>query len=134
MFAKFINEKFVEIAPVNKGSHFNYNLDEAAMKADGYKRIVPDILPVSVAMVCPEIRYREKEEVIEQCYVETYVAPPPPPEPTYVEMRAAAYLPIPEQLDMLFWDKKNGTNNWETHIETVKRAFPKPIEEQAYES
>lgn len=134
MFAKFVNEKNVIDAPVNQGSVFNYNLDEAAMRADGFKLVLPDVLPVSVDMVCPEIRYREKEEVIEQYYVETYVAPPPPPEPTYAEKRAMSYLPVEEQLDMMYWDKKNGTNHWERHIDSVKAAFPKPVEEHPDES
>lgn len=134
MFAKFVNEKNVIDAPVNQGSIFNYNLDEAAMRADGFKPVLPDVLPLPNDMVYPEIRYREKEEVIERYYVETYVAPPSPPELTYQEKRAAAYSPIPEQLDMMYWDKKNGTNHWEKHIDAVKAAFPKPVEEHPDES
>ena len=47
---------------------------------------------------------------------------------TYGEKRAMAYKPIAEQLDMLYWDKINGTNNWETMITTVKNLYPKPTE------
>jgi hypothetical protein len=46
----------------------------------------------------------------------------------YIEQRKQAYEPIEEQLDMLYWDKINGTNNWETMITTVKNLYPKPTE------
>lgn len=124
MFAKFINEKTVVYPDYNKGSDFNYFLDENALSADGYKKLVPETLPYPGDMICPEIRYREGENEITQYYAETYTAPP---EPTYEEKRAEAYLPVAEQLDMMYWDKKNSTNNWEEHIDTVKAAYPKPV-------
>jgi hypothetical protein len=37
-----------------------------------------------------------------------------------------AYPPIEHQLDMLYWDKINGTNNWQAAIDAVKQQFPKP--------
>ena len=40
--------------------------------------------------------------------------------------RHGAYASIRSQLDMLYWDKKNGTNVWEQHVDTVKAKFPKP--------
>lgn len=46
----------------------------------------------------------------------------------YKYQRQQAYEPIDEQLDMLYWDKINGTNNWETMITTVKNLYPKPTE------
>lgn len=46
----------------------------------------------------------------------------------YIEQRKQAYESIEEQLDMLYWDKINGTNNWETMITTVKNLYPKPTE------
>ena len=39
--------------------------------------------------------------------------------------RDREYPAIEEQLDMLYWDKKNGTSNWEESIEAVKAAYPK---------
>jgi hypothetical protein len=39
--------------------------------------------------------------------------------------RAMKYLPIQEQLDMQYWDKKNGTTNWEDYITKVKTDIPK---------
>lgn len=43
----------------------------------------------------------------------------------YQRQRAKNYPPIVEQLDMLYWDKVNGTNNWQTAISTIKNQFPK---------
>ena len=40
--------------------------------------------------------------------------------------RRAEYKPIPEQLDMIYHDKKNGTKFWEEHIDGVKRNNPLP--------
>ena len=40
--------------------------------------------------------------------------------------RATAYPSIQEQLDMQYWDKVNGTTNWEDAIAKVKADTPKP--------
>ena len=39
--------------------------------------------------------------------------------------RAKAYPSIQEQLDMQYWDKVNGTDNWEQAINAVKAQYPK---------
>ena len=44
----------------------------------------------------------------------------------YVGGRIADYKPLAEQLDMLYWDKVNGTDTWKFHIDAVKAANPKP--------
>ena len=44
----------------------------------------------------------------------------------YQRDRAKAYPSIEEQMDMQYWDKVNGTNNWETKIAEIKAQFPKP--------
>tara|TARA_Y100000034_G_scaffold88617_1_gene106382 strand:+ start:762 stop:1079 length:318 start_codon:yes stop_codon:yes gene_type:complete len=36
------------------------------------------------------------------------------------------YPSIEEQLDMLYWDRKNGTKKWEESIDKVKADNPKP--------
>ena len=48
-----------------------------------------------------------------------------PPEPTYGELRATEYPSIQEQLDMQYWDKVNGTNQWQQAITVVKATYPK---------
>jgi hypothetical protein len=39
--------------------------------------------------------------------------------------RRMAYPSIADQLDMLYWDKVNGTENWLNSIKSVKNKFPK---------
>ena len=51
-------------------------------------------------------------------------APAPQP-PTYAEKRAAEYPSIPDQLDMIYWDKVNNTNNWVNKISEIKAKYPK---------
>lgn len=46
-------------------------------------------------------------------------------EPTYAEKRAKEYPSIADQLDMLYWDKVNGTNKWKETIEAIKAKYPK---------
>lgn len=43
----------------------------------------------------------------------------------YQRDRARAYPRIQDQLDMLYWDRINGTNTWQTAIQQVKQQFPK---------
>ena len=43
----------------------------------------------------------------------------------YQRNRAKAYPSIQEQLDMQYWDKVNGTDNWEQAINAVKAKYPK---------
>ena len=47
----------------------------------------------------------------------------------YQSDRANNYPSIQNQLDMLYWDKINNTNNWEESITAIKEQFPKPAEE-----
>lgn len=44
----------------------------------------------------------------------------------YIEARQEAYGSIQDQLDMLYWDKVNGTELWKEHVESVKADNPKP--------
>ncbi|MBR6674702.1 MAG: hypothetical protein IKL32_02130 [Alphaproteobacteria bacterium] len=50
---------------------------------------------------------------------------PAEPEKTYAEKRLAEYPPIGEQLDMIYWDKINGTTLWQDIITTIKEKYPK---------
>ena len=43
----------------------------------------------------------------------------------YQRNRARAYPSIQEQLDMQYWDKVNGTSNWQNAINAVKAQYPK---------
>ena len=44
----------------------------------------------------------------------------------YQRQRAVTYPPLADQLDMLYWDKQNGTEVWASTIATVKAKYPKP--------
>ena len=45
--------------------------------------------------------------------------------PTYSELRAKAYPSLADQADMQYWDKVNGTNNWQLAIAAIKLKYPK---------
>lgn len=53
--------------------------------------------------------------------------PEPQPEPvlTYADLRRAEYPSIGDQLDMIYWDKINNTNNWVDTITEIKNKYPK---------
>ena len=44
----------------------------------------------------------------------------------YIKARQDAYGSIADQLDVMYWDKVNGTNTWKDHIAQVKSDNPKP--------
>lgn len=44
----------------------------------------------------------------------------------YQRDRATAYPSLADQLDMQYWDKKNGTTTWVDAVEKVKLDNPKP--------
>lgn len=43
----------------------------------------------------------------------------------YFRDRAGKYAPVADQLDMIYWDKVNGTSKWADHVAEVKKEFPK---------
>jgi hypothetical protein len=49
------------------------------------------------------------------------------PELSLQEKRALAYPSIQDQLDLLYWDKVNGTDNWANTITEVKEKYPKEV-------
>lgn len=50
---------------------------------------------------------------------------PAEPEKSYVQKRQAEYPDLGEQLDMIYWDKVNGTNTWQSKIAEIKAKYPK---------
>ena len=50
---------------------------------------------------------------------------PAEPEKSYAEKRQAEYPSIPDQLDMIYWDKVNSTNLWQEKIAAIKAKYPK---------
>ena len=43
----------------------------------------------------------------------------------YARNRSSKYPTWQEQMDMQYWDAKNGTNTWQAAIEAVKTKYPK---------
>lgn len=63
MFAKFVSETEIEIAPKNKGQWSNYDQNIALMKADGYMEVKVIEQPSDDK---PKVMYRLNKDVIEQ--------------------------------------------------------------------
>ena len=48
-------------------------------------------------------------------------------EPDYAALRSQEYPSREDQLDMMYWDRVNGTNVWEETIQGIKDQYPKTI-------
>ena len=48
-------------------------------------------------------------------------------EPDYAALRSQEYPSREDQLDMMYWDKVNGTTVWEDTIQAIKDKYPKTI-------
>jgi hypothetical protein len=48
-------------------------------------------------------------------------------EPDYATLRQQEYPSREDQLDMMYWDKVNGTTVWEDTIQAIKDKYPKTI-------
>jgi len=48
-------------------------------------------------------------------------------EPDYATLRSQEYPSREDQLDMMYWDKINGTTTWEDTIQAIKAKYPKTI-------
>ena len=48
-------------------------------------------------------------------------------EPDYATLRQREYPSREDQLDMMYWDKVNGTTTWEDTIQAIKDKYPKTI-------
>ena len=44
----------------------------------------------------------------------------------YIQKRQQAYPDLKTQLDMQYWDSKNGTTTWVDAISKIKSDYPKP--------
>lgn len=63
MFAKYISETEIEIAPKNKGQWSNYDQNIELMKADGYREVK---VIEQTSKDKPKILYRINKDIIEQ--------------------------------------------------------------------
>jgi hypothetical protein len=68
-----------------------------------------------------------RHRVMIQEWIDAGNTPTPYVEPvkSYSELRQQEYPPMSDQLDMLFWDKMNGTEIWKNNIIKIKEKFPK---------
>ncbi|MBE6452989.1 MAG: hypothetical protein E7012_05835 [Alphaproteobacteria bacterium] len=48
------------------------------------------------------------------------------PKLSYIELRRQNYPSIPDQLDMIYWDRVNNTQVWQETISQIKNKYPKP--------
>nr|DAI59761.1 MAG TPA: hypothetical protein [Caudoviricetes sp.] len=113
-YAKVKEDKTLEYAPRNIPGISNWIEDESAVLAAGY-------LPV-VELVLPEGKYISGYEIKNGEILPILKDNPPL---TYIELRRQAYPPISDQLDMIYWDKINGTNIWQETVAKVKSEYPK---------
>ena len=97
-----------------------------------YAKIIDDVTKKCNVGLGTDIAYYESigmtPQDVEQAYNgDWYIAgyAPKAPEPTYQELRRAAYPEFGEQLDMIYWDKVNGTNIWQEKISEIKAKYPK---------
>ena len=121
-YAKILENGSLEYAPRNIDGVSNWIEDVDAVKAAGYLPVKEEAIPEG----CYTSSYREVDGTVCAVYDKL-------PEATYIEKRLSAYPPIPEQLDMIYWDKVNGTDLWKEKIAEIKAAYPKPDIEEAIE-
>lgn len=79
-------------------------------------------------LVCDEVQEDNRYNKADYVHITGEIVlktDPKAPEPTYQELRRAAYPEISEQLDMIYWDKVNGTNLWQEKISEIKAKYPK---------
>lgn len=114
-YAKLNEDGTLEYAPINLNGVSNRINDENAVLAAGY-------LPLE-ELEPPEGQYVSGYDVLENKITPifaSYLAP------TYVDQRIAAYPDISDQLDIIYWDKINGTTDWLDLISEIKAKYPKP--------
>lgn len=114
-YAKLNKNGLLEYAPINYNGVSNWINDNNAVLAAGF-------LPVEEKET-PEGYYLSGYEIAENKIVPVFAECPAP---TYIEQRIAAYPSIGDQLDMIYWDKINGTTDWLDLISEIKAKYPKP--------
>ena len=43
----------------------------------------------------------------------------------YIRLRSEAHIPIPDQMDMQYWDAINRTTKWVDYVTELKKSIPK---------
>lgn len=84
-----------------------------------------DLYNVGLGKESINLSEQELIEIAKKTFLEIKYIESNPFPPDYKVLRAKEYPPIEEQLDLIYWDKINGTNNWEKAILAVKEKYPK---------
>ena len=113
-YANVKEDKTLEYAPRNIPGISNWIEDESAVLAAGYLPVAELVLPEGKYISGYEIKNGEISPILKDN-----------PPLTYIELRRQAYPPISDQLDMIYWDKINGTNIWQETVAKVKSEYPK---------
>ena len=113
-YAKVKEDKTLEYAPRNIPGISNWIEDESAVLAAGYLPVAELVLPEGKYISGYEIKNGEISPILKDN-----------PPLTYIELRRQAYPPISDQLDMIYWDKINGTNIWQETVAKVKSEYSK---------
>ena len=71
----------------------------------------------------PEGQYVSGHKIFENKIVPVFSVYP---DPSYIEQRMSEYPSFGDQLDMIYWDKINGTTDWLDLISEIKAKYPKP--------
>lgn len=114
-YVKLHDDGTLEYAPQNKDGVSNWINDLEAVKRAGYLPLAEFIVPKNMQVA----GYQVIDEQIEPVFQEL-------PAPDYRELRRQAYPDIAEQLDLIYWDKVNGTDVWGETISQIKAQYPKP--------
>jgi len=101
--------QFVINGEINSEEDWNNNVKFVSGADENGTAIFSETKPITYAEVLAEQQRLQDEYDAKQ----------------YQRDRANDYPPIEEQLDMQYWDKINGTNNWETLISEIKARYPK---------
>ena len=88
--------------------------DPTTHKVDGFT----DNIQIDKVVQTATIREKTKEEL----NVELEIAVT-----KYIRQREEAHIQISDQLDMMYWDKINGTTTWQDYVTAIKEKFPKPV-------
>ena len=112
-YAKIV-DGHLEYAPRNQPGVSNWINDEQAIRKAGYLPLVEELTPEGQYIS----GYKEENGEVRAVYSSL-------PEPTYVEKRMMEYPPLADQLDMIYWDKVNGTTLWQEKITEIKNKYPK---------
>lgn len=114
-YAKLNENGTLEYAPINHNGISNWIYDKNMVLKAGY-------LPLEEKET-PNGCYISGYEIVENKIVPIFAEYPIP---TYAEQRIAAYPNFGDQLDMIYWDKINGTTDWLDLISEIKAKYPKP--------